>query len=417
MTDLTPFEQRLAERLGVELTGVVAPFDPAAIAGTAIAGRTVRDRLLNRLVIGPLPVATARRAALAAVAVLLALATIALVIGALRPGGGRLAFIRTNGDVVVSAPDGSGENVIFRVPSPVLFTQLEWAPDGAHLAIVDEDVELTIIDTTGAVKSRKPLDLGTSRIEWSPDGRRLAILDGPWLPLGGETCSPPLVHPHLDVLAPDGTIEWTAPLPPEFRYTAGLGELAWSPDGRRIAIAGSAQECHPDVGLPSSIWIADLEQSTVRELSPGGADVIDFQPFWLPDGRLLFSRADRGIVEVDVETGATSTVVDTTGACAACTREQIRIEDLSPDGSRLVLRQPGTRLIVLDLTTNAVTVVRPEGGGAGVTAPIMWTPDGTELLVDFAPTFLDPPTVVAIDIASSSMREVLTDTRFFAVLD
>jgi hypothetical protein len=417
MTDLTPFEQRLSERLGVELTGAAAPFDPAAIAGMAIARRSMRDRLLNRLAFGPLPMATARKTALVTVAALLALVMIALAVGMTRLGGPRLVFIRLNGDVVLAAPDGSSQTVIYRIDGPDFHSQISLAPGGQHVAVVDQSFQLLIINRSGEVTYSRTLETWSSRFAWAPDGQRLAVFDGPWAPIiEGEPARGPLVDPLLDIVRTDGTLEWTAPLPAGFRYDLGFGHLAWSPDGRSIAILGStAGDDDEGSPRPSSVWIVETERRTIRELTTSEPGAADHQPTWRPDGLLLFARYNSGIVQVDPETGATSTIVEVTRETCTCSNPRVELYDVSPDGTRLALRHPTAGLAVLDLATGALIEVRPALDGFGGQAPIKWTPDGSALVVDFSPSQDEVPSVVVLDIVTGEHRVIVPETRFFDV--
>jgi dipeptidyl aminopeptidase/acylaminoacyl peptidase len=417
MHDLTPFEQQLRRRLETEVDKAAVAFDAGPIAAAAMARRSPRDRLLNRLAIGPLPMGpAARQAAVVAVVALLAVVTLALAVGLSTRGDPAIAFIRTDGDVVVAAPDGSTQRVIHHVPNPSLFTQLEWAPDGRHLAIVDEDVQLTIVDRSGDVTHTRRLDDGRAAIAWSPDGQRLAISDGPWLaPDGG---GPPLTHPRLEVIRPDGALEWAVPLPPDFRYVPPNSELAWSTDGRLLAITGSTYIGEFDY-FPSSVWLIDTVERTVRELTPGGAATFDYQPRWLPDGRLMFARDDAGIMQVDPATGAVSTIFEIDRVpCESdeCLPARIGLYELSPDGVHLALLHQTEGVAVLDLTTGALTNVQMPTNGIFGPTPITWTPDGKGLAFEFSATPDNPPSVVVVDVATGEQRVLLTNAGFFDVL-
>jgi len=411
MHDLTPFERRLAERLDVELAHSVRGFDAAEIAALAVGRRTIAERLLNRFALGPLPLSTAARsAALIGAVALLVLAAVVVAALARRDAHGRLAFIRSNGDVVLTAADGSGPAVISHVPVPALFTQLEWAPDGRHLAILDEELRLTILEPDGTVTSQRTVQLGTSRFEWSPDGGLLALYDGPWLPPDGE-CGPPLVHPHLDVITPDGAVAWSAAIPDDLRYVAGTGELAWSPSGRDLAIVGSTQDCTQNY-LPLRLWLVNAQSSSgPMDSDPAGLN--GPEPIWLPDGRLAVARTTTVLSTVS-PSGVGSDIADLGRTGCGC--EFVRTWGLSPDGTRLAFSS-GRGLEVLDLAAGTVNRVPVTLDGFGGMMPIRWTPDGTELLTDFAQEFAGPPRVLAIDVETGETRVVLTETRLVAVLD
>lgn len=417
MDDLTAFERRLSDRLGRELAGSVRPFDPGSVASAAVGRRSRWDSLRNRLRIGPLPVSSAgRRVALVAVAALLCLATLWLVAGLAAPRDPGLGFIRTNGDVVITAPDGSGQQVIFHVERPVFFSQIEWAPDGRHLAIVDEGARLTVIDRAGRAISTRRLDDGRSMVAWSPDGQRLAISDGPWLPL--DRSGPPLTHPRLEIVRPDGALLWAAPLPAEFRYVPQLSELAWSPDGRSLAITGSTY-VGEYVDYPSSVWLVDTIARSVRDLTSGGAATYDYQPRWLPDGALAFARVDAGIMQVDPATNAVSMIfaIDRVPCDGdACVPARIGLHELSPDGMHLAVADQAEGVAVLDLRARTLTPVQTLRKGNART-PIGWTPDGTALLFAFAATRDGlPPSVIAVDVRTGGQRVLVTDAWSFDVL-
>jgi Tol biopolymer transport system component len=416
MTDLTPFERRLGDRLEAALAGSVEPIDPARVAAAAMVRRSPRDRLLNRLGVGPLPVQAARSAA-AMVTTLLVLALVAAAIaaGLSRPGDPAIAFVRTNGELVLAAADGAAARVVAHLPAPVRFTQLEWAPGGGHLAILDEALRLTIFTSQGAIASQRDVETGTSRFEWAPDGRRLAILDGPMVQGEGQSCST-LVRPRLDIVSPDGAVTRTVALPAGFRYPEGLGELTWSPDGRRLAIVGSVRECSLDDGeLPTSIWLVDVESDSVRELTAADPTVRDFHPFWLPDGRLLFSQPETGLLQADPATGATSVVLDLARACEGCAGGAVIAEDVSRDGRWLALRHSTLRPLALDLASGAVTIVPRDPEAVVGRSPVSWDADGSRIVFDVQPTPGAEPIVVAVDIATGAIEEVLSGTEFFAI--
>lgn len=438
MTDLTRFEQRLRERLARELDRGGPTFDADRIAASAMVQRRPIDRVLNRLALGPLPVAMTRTTALVAVAGLLALVTIALAVGVGFRGSPSLAFIRPNGDVVIAAGDGSEATVIYRVPSPVHFTTLALAPDGAHLALVDEDLQLLILDRTGNETHRTAVEAGFSMMAWSPDSKRLAVLDGswrppePWMPGTPERHGIP-VDAELEIVGIDGSIDWAVPLPDNFFFDLGRGYLAWSRDSRSIAVTGSV-DTEAQTYPPSSLWLVDLADRTVRELPGEPASFpgdrvdgvvnyhslrLDFLPAWLPDGRLVFSRFNSGIWQIDPRTGSSSMIYELTAqACApGCRQAFADIIEPSPDGTRLLFWDPFEGFSILDLATGAVTVLRPaEDGGFMLPSfsdsPVRWTADGRGIVL-WGANAQEVSSVAAIDIATGDVRVLITGTRFF----
>lgn len=387
MPDLTPFELRLHDRLEAELDRGPAAFDAAAIARAAMVRRSPWDQLRNRFAPGTaLPMPTSRRALVVAVTALVALAIVAVAAGLLASGAPRLALVTSDWDIVVAAADGTHRRIVGQIVPSAPSEKLALAPAGEHLAFEGDDRQLTIVDRSGTVTYSRTLDSGLSTFAWSPDGSRLAILDGPLLRTGHEASGPlggPVVHPHLDVIAPDGGTAWSAPLPEAFRYPLGQGARpAWSPDGRLIAITGF-EDTGAVAAYPSTVWIIDTEAQSVRELTAGSAPNHDYIPSWTRDGRLLISRLSSGIWAIDPSTGSGTQVyaIPSPGPCDAesCAGNLITTLEPSPDGSAVAMIVPNEGLVVLDLVTGEARQPRmPDGFAADV--PIRWT-DGAALVM------------------------------------
>jgi hypothetical protein len=132
------------------------------------------------------------------------------------------------------------------------------------------------------VTSGPPDPLGGSNPAWSPDGREIAFFRRDTLyilgPSGGARRSVPIEIPGLEP-RPDG--------PAGMPFPMGLGALAWSPDGARLAFStGSGGALRVGAGYGSRIWevateggeAAPLTAETVPTLtptySPGGERAI-----------------------------------------------------------------------------------------------------------------------------------------------
>ena len=89
----------------------------------------------------------------------------------------------------------------------------------------------------------------------------------------------------------------TSPALERLRLTPGA--LAWSPDGRRIAVAATA-------GRGDAVVIVDVATRITRELRIPGADAV-LTVAWSPDGRSLAAEATRAgrsdLFVIDVRTG------------------------------------------------------------------------------------------------------------------
>lgn len=167
-------------------------------------------------------------------------------------------------------------------PSDASF--FEVAPNGGRVAFLrgGDRPQIWVAGTDGSNLRRVTRDpYGAAWPAWSPDGRQLAYL-------GYEGAG----HPTLFIvdirsrearkLLPESDDEPRAP--------------AWSPDGTKIAYHVDREA--PRVSMPpgstgpilirSHLRIVDVSTGRVRRVADHG--VSSFDPYWLPDGRLVFMR-------------------------------------------------------------------------------------------------------------------------------
>jgi Tol biopolymer transport system component len=120
---------------------------------------------------------------------------------------------------VIANSDGTGQQNVTGFPSGGV-SDAAWSPDGRFLAVMQE-TQLWILVLDGG--ELRPIDLGPgrptfySRPVWSPDGARLAVAVWP-----GETQSTLIIR----------TDDWTVTA----LTGGGMDDVAWSPDGRFIAL-------------------------------------------------------------------------------------------------------------------------------------------------------------------------------------
>jgi WD40-like Beta Propeller Repeat len=127
------------------------------------------------------------------------------------PDGARIAFVR-GGDLMTMNADGSGTTNLTAAFTPSV-AQPSWSPTSDQIAFAAQS-RIFIADIGGTTPRQLQTALGAHNPSWSPDGDALAY--------GTLT--------EVRVMTAGGTID--APL------TGGLREvwdLAWSPDGSRIA--------------------------------------------------------------------------------------------------------------------------------------------------------------------------------------
>ena len=212
-------------------------------------------------------------------------------------------------------------------------TQARFSPDGTSLAflsdrrpIVEEEpnapkepkdredvsqVHILPLDGPGEARRLTNLPRGVDELAWSPDGKRLAILTpsrgatreadararGKREPKPGEPISDYRYMDRLGYLSNGpGFIQgrecqvWivdvaTGAARPLTNVPAGVDELAWSPDGKRIAI--SAQPARDfDLFYRTRIVVVDVDSGR-QTVVAGGRNRVFFHPAWLPDGRTI----------------------------------------------------------------------------------------------------------------------------------
>ena len=242
------------------------------------------------------------------------------------------------------------------------------APDGAHVAVVADDVvsatsQLEVIDVVrGIVIIRVP---GGVRPSWSPDGTELALVTGTTVEVvslssgvpavvatGVGLITPPLWSgPSTLVLSISGAtplgggIE-LVDLAVGARYglpaaPAGAVAVATSPAGSRLAIATAAGV----LVLPAA------GASGTRQLLPGHLDPIGFAD----EGTLVaMNRDSNALVRVSVGGGDASAITLSGGFANLVT---VR---LAPDGRRLVYLATDSTGVVQAYVANA------DGSGAAV---------------------------------------------------
>ena len=127
-----------------------------------------------------------------------------LVTPAWSPDGRFLAFVKTDEPrgIYTARPDGTDLQRVMKLNRATI--HVSWSPDGSAFYVITDELELYVIEADGRGPRQVSLesssgDPGETRVAWSPDGKRIAI----YIP--GHWANGPFVPSQLYTVAPDGT--------------------------------------------------------------------------------------------------------------------------------------------------------------------------------------------------------------------
>ena len=302
-------------------------------------------------------------------------------------------------------------------------SQLDWSPDGRHLATSGPDSRIRIWDTADWSETAT-IPGAAAALAWHPDGQQLL-----WGAANGvislwpvsETEAAQTWADHTSAItdlawSPDGVLfasassdnniyirnlTETRPVRTSFRQN-GVWNLAWSPDGSQLATAGADGSVRLEEiagGQPRSlncsggqprtlVWLDDATIATGSEdgriricpvngrapsLTMGNHGGVQ-QVFWLPGSGQLLSVGERddtlqlwqasdgvpGPALVDYASYALATVVQ-----------------WSPDGTKLAIGSQKGIVLIWSLATQQIESVL--GGHDAEVVSLAWSPDGRYL--------------------------------------
>jgi Tol biopolymer transport system component len=223
-------------------------------------------------------------------------------------------------------------------------------------------VDLYVIRPDGT-RLRQVTRDGDDRVEqspsWSPDGKSIAFISTTWRPQNHQY----IPTSAITVIAANGSRRRIL-----FRTKASqlpLYDLAWSPNGRRIAFTW-----YRDPPGAYELWLLRMDGTADAFTSPSGAA----SPNWAPDGKRLAYVGQGGIFVANVRTRSARLLRGT--KTSGCPR-------WSPNGRWIAVctfhGSGAKRFQSLDVLT-------PTGGHrrqlvkAGLVAPYAWAPDSEAIL-------------------------------------
>ncbi len=249
-----------------------------------------------------------------------------------------------NRELFLMNSDGSGKAQLTETPESE-FNAI-WFPDGsqiAYLAPVDGEVQAWVMQPDGSGKQQISfIEGGISGLAFSPDGSKVVLtrevqIDPttsdiyPDLPKSDARIIDDLMYrhwntwedgaySHLFIAGFDGSqISEGQDIMPDEPYDAplmpfgGMEEIAWSPDGKKVAYT-----CKKLSGIEytfstnSDIYLYDLETGETTNLTEGmpGYDKAPFfsqdgsKMYWLSMERATFESDKERLFELDMNTGA-----------------------------------------------------------------------------------------------------------------
>jgi Tol biopolymer transport system component len=197
------------------------------------------------------------------------------------PDGRRLAVQAQNGDLLVGSPDGSNLRSIGAFPMP-----LSWSPDASQFAFIrNGNAWIANAEGTGQRNATNFAHGDVYDATWSPDGRFMAVIQ----------------ESQLWILALDGDELRPIALGPGRTSFHGL---SWSPDSARLAVVVEKVEG------PATL-IVRIEDGSATAMDNGGIPYVA----WSPDGRfiaLLEKASESGQIDIANSDGSGRHKVGTT---------------------------------------------------------------------------------------------------------
>ncbi|HET9364025.1 MAG TPA: hypothetical protein VFP71_03460, partial [Candidatus Angelobacter sp.] len=252
--------------------------------------------------------------------------------------------------------DGSGTTPLTRLTNGAFAVDnLVWSPDGSKLAFISSRA----LDGSDALNTNSTFNLwvmnadgsgaapltrltntsgqGVLDLAWSPDGRRIAF-DSDRV-LDGSDAASANGTSNVWVVNSDGT----GAAIPLTHFTVANAELpVWSPDGSRIAFTSSGALDGSDAGFAVNIWVMNADGSSATPVTRLTA-AFSSNPAFSPDGSKLAFLSSRELDGSDAFINASNLWVAKTDGSGAIPLTRYSTQGIgsvfggiwSPDGKEL----------------------------------------------------------------------------------
>ena len=254
----------------------------------------------------------------------------------LSPDGQKLARLSGLGEIeVVNVSSGNANRFTLPGDPPSLGTKMSWAPDSLGIATTTY-MNVFVLNTSAGTMSQATSttqpQVGIGDLAWSPDGKWIAYADGFFLTR---------IHP-------DGSERATGP-----KYYGGPNRIAWSPTSASFAFDALDLDTLGTRGPLRRIFLSDPDLNA-RPVTSGGMQVS-----WSPsgDGFTFLSPANPGesllVANAD---GSNQHMLANLSPTTVSLQERI---EWSPDGRWVAVSAEGVIHLVSSVTGEDVTAVRP----------------------------------------------------------
>jgi Tol biopolymer transport system component len=317
---------------------------------------------------------------------------------------GRLAASDSRSNIEIVDAAGTSQSTVVRSSYDLVFsgwaTRPSWSPDGQWLAygftdytvVLSTKSEVRLISVDGA-RTRRVASVraaGTvSEVAWSPDGRRLAfVLWTQNYPVEAATWTPAGDHASIFVVdRAGGGLRPVIGVHPNV-----VTGLTWAPDARHLAFTNG-------LGV-ASVAVVDVDARVPVALPVTPPTLNAGQPVWSPDGRHLAFTASP--VRELTQTPRVW-VGDHAGAHA---------RELPLPTWEKATWSPDSRWLAAAGAANGITAIRLDGGATRQLTTdrqdraAVWSPDGTRLAFVRPVDPNDWGTIWTVDLSTGSARPV-----------